>query len=101
MDTTLIDLHDAELRAEQALDPATFAFIAAGAGDELTRGRNRAAFGRWCLLPQALRDVSEVRTETEVLGQRVSMPVLVAPMGLQRIAHSEGECAMAQGVAAA
>lgn len=101
MDTPLLDLHDAELQAEQSLDPGTFAFIAAGAGDELTRRRNRAAFTRWCLLPQALKDVCTVRTGTEVLGRPISMPVLVAPMGLQRIAHHEGECAMARGVASA
>src|ERR1700739_2255683 len=101
VETPLFDLHDAEMRAEQSLDPATFAFIAAGAGDEVTRGRNRAAFARWGLLPRALEDVSEVRSDTEVLGRRISMPVLVAPMGLQRIVHRDGECAMARGVAAA
>lgn len=93
-----IDLQDFEQRAEQRLDPATFAFIAAGAGAEITRRRNSDAFRHWCLVPRALRDVSSVSTETQVLGQQISMPVLVAPMGLQRIAHPEGECAMAQGV---
>jgi isopentenyl diphosphate isomerase/L-lactate dehydrogenase-like FMN-dependent dehydrogenase len=48
-----------------------------------------------------LIDVSSVSTETTVLGTPVSMPVLVAPMAFQAIAHEEGEVAMARGAAAA
>jgi 4-hydroxymandelate oxidase len=39
----------------------------------------------------AVRDLS-----TTVLGQRVAMPVTVAPMGFQRMAHPDGECATAR-----
>ena len=46
-----------------------------------------------------LVDVSTVSTETTVLGTPVSMPVLVAPMAFQQIAHEEGEVAMARGAA--
>ncbi|MHB2001028.1 MAG: alpha-hydroxy acid oxidase [Solirubrobacteraceae bacterium] len=95
----LVNLEDVERLAAAALDPATFAFVAGGAGAELTLARNRAAFAEWCLLPRAFADVSEVSTATEVLGESISMPVLVAPMGLQRIVHREGECEMARGVA--
>ncbi len=97
----LLNLQEAEARAEAVLDRPTFEFVAAGAGDEVALGRNRAAFRRWCLLPRALRDVREVAIGTEVLGQPVSLPVLAAPMGLQRIVHPEGEVEMARGVAAA
>jgi isopentenyl diphosphate isomerase/L-lactate dehydrogenase-like FMN-dependent dehydrogenase len=48
-----------------------------------------------------LVDVSSVTTETTVLGTPVSMPVLVAPMAFQAIAHEEGEVAMARGAAEA
>ena len=94
----IFNLEDFERLAAGALDPATFAFVAAGAGDELTLARNRSAFARWCLLPRAFADVSDVSTATKVLGQEISMPALVAPMGLQRIVHPEGECEMARGV---
>jgi len=53
------------------------------------------------LRPRVLVDVSNVDTTTEVLGQRVAMPVLVAPMGTQRLAHPAGELATARAAAAA
>lgn len=97
----LVNLEEAEARAAAALEGPTFDFVAAGAGDEVVLGRNRAAFRRWCLVPRALRDVAEIDTSVEVLGQRIPFPVLVPPMGLQRIVHPEGEVEMARGVAAA
>jgi isopentenyl diphosphate isomerase/L-lactate dehydrogenase-like FMN-dependent dehydrogenase len=62
---------------------------------------NRAAFERWVLRPRMLVDVTDVTTETTVLGTNVSMPLLVAPTAFQRMAHPEGEPAMARGAAAA
>ena len=48
-----------------------------------------------------LVDVSEVTTATTVLGTETSMPLLVAPTAFQRMAHPDGELAMARGAAAA
>jgi isopentenyl diphosphate isomerase/L-lactate dehydrogenase-like FMN-dependent dehydrogenase len=48
-----------------------------------------------------LVDVSGMSTGTTVLGTECSSPVLVAPMAFQRMAHPEGELAMARGAAAA
>jgi isopentenyl diphosphate isomerase/L-lactate dehydrogenase-like FMN-dependent dehydrogenase len=48
-----------------------------------------------------LVDVSSVTTETTVLGQDVSMPVLVSPVAHQRMAHPDGELAVARAAAAA
>jgi isopentenyl diphosphate isomerase/L-lactate dehydrogenase-like FMN-dependent dehydrogenase len=48
-----------------------------------------------------LVDVSEVTTATTVLGTEASMPLLVAPTAFQRMAHPDGELAMARGAAAA
>jgi 4-hydroxymandelate oxidase len=62
---------------------------------------NRAAFERRVLRPRMLVDVSVVTTTTTVLGAQVSMPLLVAPTAFQRMAHPDGELAMARGAAAA
>jgi isopentenyl diphosphate isomerase/L-lactate dehydrogenase-like FMN-dependent dehydrogenase len=43
-----------------------------------------------------LVDVSDVSTRATVLGAEVEMPVLVAPVAFQLLAHSEGEAAMAR-----
>jgi isopentenyl diphosphate isomerase/L-lactate dehydrogenase-like FMN-dependent dehydrogenase len=98
---SLVNLEEAGAWSAAALEGPTFDFVAAGAGDEVALGRNRAAFRRWCMVPRALRDVAEIDTGTTVLGQPIPFPVLVPPMGLQRIVHPEGECEMARGVAAA
>jgi 4-hydroxymandelate oxidase len=48
-----------------------------------------------------LVDVSSTTAATTVLGTDISMPLLVAPTAFQRMAHPEGEVAMARGAAAA
>src|SRR5439155_21140501 len=100
-DRQLLNVHDYERAAEEILDPAAFGYFAGGADDEWTMRENRAAFERWVLRPRMLVDVSEVSTATTVLGAEISMPLLVAPTAFQRMAHPEGEVAMARGAAAA
>src|SRR3989449_1226892 len=80
---------------------AIFDCIAGGAEDEVTLRRNREAFGRWALRPRVLRDVSKRDTKTVLLGERVSMPVCVAPTSFHALVHPEGEVATARGAATA
>jgi 4-hydroxymandelate oxidase len=96
-----VNLLEYEAAARAVLPRGLFEFIAGGAEDEVSLRENRAAFGRWRLLPRVMRGVIEPSTGTTVLGQAVSLPVLVSPMGLHRLAHPEGECATAAAVKAA
>jgi 4-hydroxymandelate oxidase len=96
-----VNVRDYERLAEERLDAGAFGYFAGGSGDEWTLGENVAAFGRWQLRPRVLVDVGSVTTETTVVGQKVSMPVLVAPTAFQRLAHPDGELATARGAAAA
>jgi len=96
-----VNVWDYERLAEERLDPGAFGYFAGGAGNEWTLGENVAAFGRLHLRPRVLVVVGTATTETTVLGQDVSMPVLVAPTGFHRLAHPEGELATARGTAAA
>lgn len=97
----LLNVSDYERAAEEALEPGTFGYFAGGAGDEQTLRDNITAFARWRLRPRMLVDVSAASTETTVLGQPVSMPLLVAPTAFQRAAHPDGEAATARAAAAA
>ena len=97
----LLTLDDAERLAEQVVSPEAWSYIVGGAGDERTLRWNREAYSRFRLRPRVLVDVSNVTTETTVLGTTVSLPALVAPMAMQQIAHEEGEVAMARGASAA
>ena len=99
--TDPLNVSDYERLAWERLDPGVAGYVAGGAADEHTLRDNVEAFRRRRLRPRVLVDVGEVRTETEVLGTPVSMPVLVAPTAFQRLLHPDGEVACAQGAAAA
>ena len=62
---------------------------------------NRAAFERVRFDPRWLTDVSQREIATTVLGERVAMPVILAPAGLARLVHPEGELAVARAAGAA
>jgi 4-hydroxymandelate oxidase len=85
--------------AAAKVDPKVWCYFEGGAGDEVTLRANTAAYGRWLLRPRVLLDVSEVTTETTVLGTPVSMPLLVAPVAMQRLLDPEGEVATARAAA--
>ena len=97
----LVNVADFEARAAELLEPGVHGYYAGGAGDEWTLRENVAAFGRYRLRPRVLVDVSAVSAATTVLGSDVSMPLLVAPTALHRLAHPEGEPAAARAAAAA
>ena len=101
MDSEPVNVADYERRAAETLEPGPLGYFAGGAGDERTLRDNVEAFARHRLRPRVLVDVSEVTTGTSVLGTALSMPVLVAPVALQRLAHPDGEEAMARAAARA
>jgi len=83
------------------LDEGPAGYYAGGAGDERTLRANVAAWAEHELLPRVLVDVSEVTTTTNVLGTEIALPVVVAPVALQRMAHPDGEPGMARAAAGA
>jgi isopentenyl diphosphate isomerase/L-lactate dehydrogenase-like FMN-dependent dehydrogenase len=99
--TEPVNVWDYERLAEEKLDENAFAYFAGGAGDEVTLRDNLAAFERRKLRPRVLVDVSSVTTSTTILGTEVALPVLIAPLALQRLAHPDGEEATASAAAAA
>ncbi len=90
-----LNLHEYETAARAVLPPMTWHYVAGGSGDQVTLRGNRAAFDRWRLLPRVLRGLREVSTATSVLGQAITLPVLIAPSGRHRLCHDEGERATA------
>jgi 4-hydroxymandelate oxidase len=96
-----ISLDEYEAAAEARLPGPSFDYLAGGAADEQTLRRNRTAWGHWLLRPRALRGVAEPDLATTVLGQAITLPVLLAPTAMQRLAHPEGERAAARAAAAA
>ncbi len=87
--------------ARRRVPRGVFEFVEGGAGAEVTLRENRAAFERVRFDPRWLRDVSQREIATTVLGERVAMPVLLAPAGLARLVHPQGELAAARAAGAA
>ena len=96
-----VNVWDYERLAEERLDANALAYFAGGAGDEVTLRDNVAAFERRKLRPRVLVDVRKVSTATTVLGTEIALPILIAPLALQRMAHEDGELATARAAAAA
>ena len=94
-----INVQDYQLLARERLDPMVYDYIAGGAGDELTIEQNRLAWDSVRLNPRVLVDVSQLDLSTTVLGQKVNMPVLIAPCGVNALAHPDGELAVSRAAA--
>ena len=98
MTTRYINVEDYRSGARRTLPRSVFELVDSGAGDEITLRENRVVFEAVRLRPRALGDVSSCDIGTTVLGQAISMPVLLAPCGYSRMVHREAE--MATGRAA-
>lgn len=86
-------------RAREELDERAFGYVAGGASSEETMDANRAAFGRWRIVPRHLRDVSSRDLSVELFGSWLPSPVLLAPIGVQSIVNDEAELAVARAAA--
>jgi isopentenyl diphosphate isomerase/L-lactate dehydrogenase-like FMN-dependent dehydrogenase len=95
-----VSVEQLEKAAQQAMSAEAFGYVAGGAGSEDTMRANLEAFRRWRIVPRMMRDVSRRRMDTEVLGQRIPSPVLLAPLGVQSIIHREGELPVARAARA-
>ena len=81
-----LNLHEYEEAARAVLPRMVYEYVAAGADDEVTLRENRAAFGRRRLLPRVMRGIEGIDLRTTVLGQEVSLPVLLAPVVVNIVA---------------
>lgn len=94
-----VNLFDYEPAARERLSQMAYDYIAGGAGDEITLRRNRDRFDTLLLKPRVLRDVSQIDTRLELLGQPLDFPILLAPAAYQKLVHPEGELAATRGAA--
>lgn len=95
------DLDALEGAAKAKMPPASFAFCACGADDEISMLENIAAWRALRLRPHVLRDITKVDLSTTLLGTPVATPIMVAPTGRHKLFNKEGERATARGAAAA
>lgn len=100
-DMSFVNLNDFEAAARERLSKTAYDYYASGAHDQVTLARNRAVFNQISLYYKVLVDVSNRDMSSQVLGQPVSMPILVAPTAFHAMADEDGEIATARAAAAA
>lgn len=90
-----------EAIAKENLPKMVYDYFASGAEDQWTLQENRNAFSRILFRPRILIDVSNIDLTTTVLGFKISMPIMLAPSAMHKMAHYEGEYATARAASAA
>ncbi|KAF5180155.1 L-lactate dehydrogenase [Thalictrum thalictroides] len=100
MATEPVNVSEFQELAKQALPKMFYDFYSGGAEDQYTLRENIEAFSRIMFQPRVLVDVSCINLSTTILGYKISSPIMVAPTGMHKLAHPEGEVATARAAAA-
>lgn len=96
-----LTIADLRARAHRRLPRFALEYLEGGAEEEATLARNLEALAIWRFAPQALRDVAERDLSVPIFGQRIAMPVLVAPTGLNGVFWAGADRALAEAAAGA
>ncbi len=94
---SVFDFHDL---AKTVLPPAHYGYLATGVDDDRTLRANRDGFAKYYLRPRRMVDVTRLDTHTELFGEKLDFPLLLAPVGGSRAFHPEGELAVARAARA-
>ncbi|MEP7202986.1 MAG: alpha-hydroxy acid oxidase [Ilumatobacteraceae bacterium] len=87
--------------AKRRLPGGVFDYIDGAAEDERTLHANARAFAETGFRPRVLRGLTDVETSSTLLGKPLDFPFVLAPTGFTRIAHPQGELAVARAAARA
>src|SRR3984893_17024888 len=87
--------------ARRRLPRQLFDYVDGGAYEEATMRANVADLEQVLLRQRVMRDVSRREQTTEVLGQRLSTPIILGPVGLAGMCATRGEVQAARAAQAA
>ena len=90
---------DYRAAAKSKLPPFLFHYIDGGAYNEHTLRRNTADLADIALRQRILKNMSELSLETELFGEKLAMPVILAPVGLTGMYARRGEVQAARAAA--
>jgi lactate 2-monooxygenase len=89
-----------EAAAKAVMTPEAFDYVAGAAGEESTKLENRLSFKRWRIVPRHLRGVALRDLSLTLFGQRLKVPLLLAPIGVLELAHADADLGVARAAAA-
>ena len=96
----LISVHDFEDVARNTLTEKAWAFFSSAATDLVTHHSNSDYYKKIMIRPRILKNVKEISIRRKIMGCESSSPFFVSPAAMAKLAHTEGELALAQGCAA-
>ncbi len=91
-----ITISDIESIAKENLTATAYDYYCSGADDEITLRENSEAYNRIFLKYRVLVDVSKRDLSTVILGEKISLPLIIAPTAFHKLAHPDGEVAVAK-----
>src|SRR5690349_9371120 len=89
----------AQERAKKRLPKSVYGALVAGSEKGLTVNGNVASFGELGFAPHVIGAIEKRDLATTVMGQQISLPVIISPTGVQAV-HPDGEVAVARAAAA-
>lgn len=95
-----VSYEELKAKAKAKLKGEAFDYVSGGAGSEETVRANGNSFTKWRIVPRMLHDVTQRNHKVHIFSQEFAYPVMLAPIGVQGIIHSEGEVASAKAAAA-
>ncbi|RVH27419.1 alpha-hydroxy acid oxidase [Sinorhizobium meliloti] len=98
--TQILEIRDLKALARRRVPKLFFDYADSGAWTEGTYRANEEDFAGFKLRQRVLVDMSDRSLETTMIGQKVSMPVALAPTGLTGMQHADGEMLAAQAAEA-
>ena len=97
----VINVHDLRQLAQRRLPPVVFDYLDGGAEGEITLRENCRVFEDVTFRPRQAVAISNIDLSTQVLGQSLSFPAILAPVGYSRLMHPAGEVAASAAAGAA
>ncbi|WP_018389854.1 alpha-hydroxy acid oxidase [Ancylobacter sp. FA202] len=88
---TVTNIQDLRAIAERKVPRAIFHYADRGSYDETTLAANKADLGALKLRQRVMIDVSDRSTATTMIGEKVALPLAIAPTGLTGLFHGDGE----------
>lgn len=100
LESEFATLHEIVKAAKIRLTPNIWDYLIGGTETETTLRRNRQALDSIAFKPRVLRDMSKIDPSSEILGRKIRLPVMLAPVGSLESFEPGGGITVAQGAGA-
>jgi isopentenyl diphosphate isomerase/L-lactate dehydrogenase-like FMN-dependent dehydrogenase len=100
LESEFVTLHEIVKAAKIRLNPNIWDYLIGGTETETTLRRNRMALDSIAFKPRVLRNVSKIDPSSEILGKKMRLPVMLAPVGSLESFEPGGGITVAKGAGA-